>query len=184
MRIFRLFPACSFFSSTFSIGGTSGPVVPCHKDGGDCKEIVGKFSWGIVRILVENHEVCVGVLEEDFKQLDTEPCKSVPVHNHKLLEISRQRAFQNGLHSLALEVDPGTDVTDDSMSWVMEAQVLDLALKVFFLVRTANPGVRNLLSVTRLLASKSRFKGFNGVETFPTGTKSYGVNFSVISPFA
>lgn len=154
-----------------------------HKDCGDGEQVVGKLSGCIRRIFAENQEPRASLLEDGFEQLDAEPCKSVAVHNHNFFEFSREREFQKGLHSLPLEVDPRADVGDDSVMGVMGAQILDLSLQVFFLMRAADTRICNLLPLRGdCFAPKHRFNGFNGVETLAVGPAAQGFKFSVIGP--
>ena len=153
------------FSPSPAIAGASGPVMARHKDCGDGKQVFGELAGCIRLMFVENHEFCACLCEDDFKQLDSKPCQPIPVHNHNLLELSRQRELQNGLHSSAFEVDPGADIRDDSMGGEIGLQVLDLSLKVFSLVCATDPCVRNLLfGLGGVSASNGLFESISRIE--------------------
>ncbi len=83
--------------------------------------------------------------ERTFKQLDSKASESVSVGHHNLRDISCFDFVQKGEEAFSLEVEPGSDVSDDLvMLRAVLFEVLDLPLEVsgFFLFGRGDSGVK------------------------------------------
>ena len=67
----------------------------------------------LVVVLVENHDLTSVSFNDPLDKLKRDSCKSVPVDNHKLFEISLHRGVQNGLKSSSPPVDSRRNVSDE-----------------------------------------------------------------------
>lgn len=67
--------------------------------------------------MVEHHEIRPVCSTYLLDKLESEPCESIPVGNHKFLDISSHDFVQKGLKLGPVEVDPGANLPDKFVFW-------------------------------------------------------------------
>jgi len=63
-------------------------------------------------------------------ELEGDAAEPVPVGDHKLCDVSADRAVQNGEQTPSVEVDAGRDILNDLVRWVSGLEVGALPLEV------------------------------------------------------
>jgi hypothetical protein len=77
-----------------------------RENGNDGEEVVEEFLLGGCLWLMENHDLPMGVLRDEFlEQVKTESTQSIFVGNHNFSEMTLDRGVQKGLKPFSLEVE-------------------------------------------------------------------------------
>ena len=98
-------------------------------------------------IAVEDAEVCAGASEDGFDEFKAKAGKSVAMGHDNLIDASLHALFHHHGESFSLEVDSGSDVSDDFVIWELIAEELDLAREVVLLMRAGDTGVDDIFGV-------------------------------------
>jgi hypothetical protein len=99
--------------------------------------------------LVKNQEFDPKFLKEAFQEVVGETTQSVFVGKNNLRDIAFDAEVQKPLEARALPVEPGSNVGDEFIVWVLVPEELLLTFEIWLLLCGRDSGVEDALSVSR-----------------------------------
>jgi hypothetical protein len=120
---------------------SSKTMHPTREDVEDAEKILGEFSLGRVRNIVENQEFSTVRFNQILEKLKPETAKAISVGDDKRELISAHESVQYGTKSFSLEVEGTSNVFDNFCFWELPSYEDDLSGEVVSLLGRADPAV-------------------------------------------